>query len=216
MGSSPSREYVPAAPNTASLSTGSSNAVVPDLITTLYSNLILGISPFDTKEFSRVLVERSAGAEARFTDEPYDETAGAKISVLGFQTLHGGPSHCHWAGVAGFIAIATVNSTHGSNVREQVQSLDFKEDDGSGAGGYGKEMSKEFIEGEKKLFMERCREVDIVICTARIPGRPALVDVDTELIWWVQEWNVFLNLICVRSMMESRMLDEMGIEVWCK
>lgn len=47
------------------------------------------------------------------------------------------------------------------------------EEDGSGQGGYAKEMSKEFIEAEMKLFMEQCREVDIVITTALIPGRPA-------------------------------------------
>ena len=34
-------------------------------------------------------------------------------------------------------------------------------------------MSKEFIEAEMKLFMEQCRDVDIVITTALIPGRPA-------------------------------------------
>lgn len=66
-----------------------------------------------------------------------------------------------------------------SAAREQVQSLgaEFVEveikEDGSGAGGYGKEMSKEFIEAEMKLFMHQCREVDIVITTALIPGRPA-------------------------------------------
>jgi H+-translocating NAD(P) transhydrogenase len=66
-----------------------------------------------------------------------------------------------------------------SAAREQVQSLGaefievhFKED-GAGAGGYGKEMSKEFIEAEMKLFMEQCREVDIVITTAQIPGKPS-------------------------------------------
>lgn len=66
-----------------------------------------------------------------------------------------------------------------SAAREQVQSLgaefvevDFKEE-GSGAGGYAKEMSKEFHEAEMKLFMEQCRDVDIVITTALIPGKPA-------------------------------------------
>lgn len=66
-----------------------------------------------------------------------------------------------------------------SAAREQVQSLgaefievDFQEE-GSGAGGYAKEMSKEFHEAEKKLFMEQCRDVDIVITTALIPGKPA-------------------------------------------
>jgi NAD(P) transhydrogenase len=64
-------------------------------------------------------------------------------------------------------------------VREQVQSLGAEfvevdiEEDGSGTGGYAKEMSKEFIEAEMKLFLEQCRDVDIVITTALIPGRPA-------------------------------------------
>lgn len=55
--------------------------------------------------------------------------------------------------------------------REQVESLgaEFLEvsvqEDGSGAGGYAKVMSKEFIEAEMKLFMEQCKDVDIVITT---------------------------------------------------
>ena len=106
------------------------------------------------------------------------------------------------AGVAGLSAIATVSIlimlydtckhfqarrlgaiTRGFDTRpaarEQVQSLGAEfieveiEEDGSGAGGYAKEMSKEFIEAEMKLFLEQCREVDIVITTALIPGRPA-------------------------------------------
>ena len=66
-----------------------------------------------------------------------------------------------------------------SAAREQVQSLgaEFIEvemkEDGSGAGGYAKVMSKEFIAAEMKLFYEQCREVDIVITTALIPGKPA-------------------------------------------
>lgn len=89
------------------------------------------------------------------------------------------------AGVAGLSAIATARRMGAivrgfdtrSAAREQVQSLgaefievDFKED-GSGAGGYAKVMSKEFIEAEMKLFYEQCREVDIVITTALIPGK---------------------------------------------
>lgn len=66
-----------------------------------------------------------------------------------------------------------------SAAREQVQSLgaEFIEvemkEEGSGVGGYAKEMSKEFIEAEMKLFHEQCREVDIVVTTALIPGKPA-------------------------------------------
>lgn len=80
----------------SSVSTASSNAVVPDLIITPYSNLTVGIAretfPNERRVaitpqnaallvkrgFSRVLVERGAGAEAQFTDEAY-ESAGATI-----------------------------------------------------------------------------------------------------------------------------------------
>lgn len=43
---------------------------------------------------------------------------------------------------------------------------------GEGVGGYAKEMSKEFIEAEMALFAKQCKEVDIVISTALIPGQP--------------------------------------------
>jgi H+-translocating NAD(P) transhydrogenase len=66
-----------------------------------------------------------------------------------------------------------------SVAKEQVQSLgaeflevDIKEE-GAAAGGYSKEMSKEFIEAEMKLFMEQCKDVDIVVTTAMIPGKRA-------------------------------------------
>lgn len=59
---------------------------------------------------------------------------------------------------------------------EQFKSLgaeplevDIKES-GEGQGGYAKEMSKEFIEAEMKLFAKQCQDVDIVISTALIPG----------------------------------------------
>ncbi|KZV73394.1 PNTB-domain-containing protein [Peniophora sp. CONT] len=91
------------------------------------------------------------------------------------------------AGVAGLSAIATARRLGAivrgfdtrSAAREQVQSLGAEfieveiEEEGSGGGGYAKEMSKEFIEAEMALFMAQCKEVDIVITTALIPGRPA-------------------------------------------
>ena len=47
--------------------------------------------------------------------------------------------------------------------------VDLKES-GEGQGGYAKEMSKEFIEAEMKLFAQQCKEVDILISTALILG----------------------------------------------
>lgn len=48
--------------------------------------------------------------------------------------------------------------------------VDLKES-GEGVGGYAKEMSKEFIEAEMALFAKQCKEVDILISTALIPGQ---------------------------------------------
>ncbi len=91
------------------------------------------------------------------------------------------------AGVAGLAAIGTAKSMGAivrafdtrAEVKEQVESMGGEfltvdiEEDGAGAGGYAKEMSKEFIEAEMALFREQAKEVDIVITTALIPGRPA-------------------------------------------
>lgn len=63
-----------------------------------------------------------------------------------------------------------------SAAREQVQSLgaEFLEvtvqESGDGAGGYAKEMSKEFIEAEMALFMEQAKDVDIIITTVSAPA----------------------------------------------
>ncbi|MEZ4435891.1 MAG: Re/Si-specific NAD(P)(+) transhydrogenase subunit alpha [bacterium] len=91
------------------------------------------------------------------------------------------------AGVAGLAAIAAARGLGAivrafdtrEAVRDQVRSLgaeflelDFDES-GEGAGGYAKVMSEAFIEAEMNLFAEQAAEVDIVITTALIPGRPA-------------------------------------------
>jgi NAD(P) transhydrogenase subunit alpha len=91
------------------------------------------------------------------------------------------------AGVAGLAALGAANSLGAivrafdtrKEVAEQIQSMGGTfltveiEEDGATASGYSKEMSKEFIEAEMKLFLEQAKEVDIVITTAQIPGKPA-------------------------------------------
>ncbi|MCG7599194.1 Re/Si-specific NAD(P)(+) transhydrogenase subunit alpha [Halomonas sp. McH1-25] len=93
------------------------------------------------------------------------------------------------AGVAGLAAIGTATSL-GAVVRafdvrpevaEQIESmgaeflfLDFEDSaDGSESGGYAKPSSPEFREKQLALFREQAPEVDIVITTALIPGKPA-------------------------------------------
>ena len=63
------------------------------------------------------------------------------------------------------------------------------QESGEGGGGYAKVMSKEFIEAEMALFAKQCKEVDIIITTALIPGRPA-----PKLITKVTRF--LLDLIC--------------------
>lgn len=112
------------------------------------------------------------------------------------------------AGVAGLSAIATARRMGAivrgfdtrSAAREQVQSLgaEFIEvemkEDGSGGGGYAKVMSKEFIEAEMALFMQQCKEVDIVITTALIPGRPAPTLITEEMVSVMKPGSVIVDL----------------------
>jgi H+-translocating NAD(P) transhydrogenase subunit alpha len=91
------------------------------------------------------------------------------------------------AGVAGLAAIGAANSLGAivrafdtrKEVAEQIESMGAQfltveiEEDGATASGYSKEMSKEFIDAEMALFKSQAAEVDIIITTAQIPGRPA-------------------------------------------
>ncbi len=112
------------------------------------------------------------------------------------------------AGVAGLAAIGAARSL-GAVVRafdtrpvvkEQVESLgaEFLElefaEDGTGQGGYAKTMSKEFIEAEMALFLEQAQEVDIIITTALIPGKPAPKLITTAMVESMKEGSVIVDL----------------------
>ncbi|MBJ93768.1 MAG: NAD(P)(+) transhydrogenase (Re/Si-specific) subunit alpha [Rickettsiales bacterium] len=117
------------------------------------------------------------------------------------------------AGVAGLSAIAAARGL-GAEVRafdtraaarEQVQSLGAKflevdfEEAGEGAGGYGKQMSKEFIEAEMRLFAEQCAEVDIVITTALIPNKQAPILITQEMVESMRPGSVIVDLAAERG-----------------
>lgn len=105
----------------------------------------------------------------------------AKVVILG-------------VGVAGLQAIATAKRL-GANVeafdvrpatREQVLSLGAKfididvGEDGSGEGGYAKELSEEGKKKQQAALTERLKKADVIVTTAQIPGRPAPVLVTEE------------------------------------
>ncbi len=85
-------------------------------------------------------------------------------------------------------------------MKEQVESMgaeflevDIKEE-GETVGGYAKEMSKEFLEAEMKLFHDQCKDVDIVITTALIPGRAAPVLVTEDMVKAMKPGSVIVDL----------------------
>ena len=86
-------------------------------------------------------------------------------------------------------------------VKEQVESmnadfllLEFDDEDGSGEGGYAKTMSAEFIEAEMALFAEQAKDVDIIITTALIPGKPAPELITAEMVRSMKDGSVIVDL----------------------
>ncbi|HUF48847.1 MAG TPA: Re/Si-specific NAD(P)(+) transhydrogenase subunit alpha [Vicinamibacterales bacterium] len=112
------------------------------------------------------------------------------------------------AGVAGLAAIGTARSLGAivrafdtrPAVREQIASMGAEflevsiEEDGTGQGGYAREMSPAFIAAEMALFAEQARAVDVIIATALIPGRRAPVLVTSEMVASMRRGSVIVDL----------------------
>ncbi|PHM27681.1 Re/Si-specific NAD(P)(+) transhydrogenase subunit alpha [Xenorhabdus innexi] len=123
------------------------------------------------------------------------KVAPAKVMIIG-------------AGVAGLAAIGAAGSLGAvvrafdtrPEVKEQVQSmgaefleLDFKEEAGSGDG-YAKVMSEAFIKAEMALFAAQAKEVDIIVTTALIPGKPAPKLITKEMVESMKPGSVIVDL----------------------
>ncbi len=117
------------------------------------------------------------------------------------------------AGVAGLAAVGAARGMGAivrafdtrPEVREQVESMgaDFleveMEEEGAGAGGYAKEMSDEFIRKEMALFLEQAAEVDIIITTALIPGKPAPKLISEDMVKAMTPGSVIVDLAAERG-----------------
>jgi len=68
------------------------------------------------------------------------------------------------------------------------------QEEGSGVGGYAKEMSPEFIAAEMALFLRQAREVDIIITTALVPGKPAPILITEEMVLAMRPGSVIVDL----------------------
>ncbi|MDP9011197.1 MAG: Re/Si-specific NAD(P)(+) transhydrogenase subunit alpha [Pseudomonadota bacterium] len=112
------------------------------------------------------------------------------------------------AGVAGLAAIGAASGL-GAIVRandtrpevgDQIKSLggefvpvDYVEE-GSGVGGYAKVMSEGFQQAQREVFAKQAREVDIIITTALIPGRPAPKLITAAMVQSMKPGSVIVDM----------------------
>ncbi|CAH0529620.1 Re/Si-specific NAD(P)(+) transhydrogenase subunit alpha [Vibrio hippocampi] len=137
------------------------------------------------------------------------------------------------AGVAGLAAIGAAGSLGAivrsfdvrPEVKEQVESMgaeflevDYQEDSGSGDG-YAKEMSDDFNKKAAELYMQQAKDVDIIVTTALIPGRPAPKLITKEMVDAMQPGSVIVDLAaanggnCEYTVADQVITTENGVKV---
>jgi NAD(P) transhydrogenase subunit alpha len=143
----------------------------------------------------------------------------AKVLVLG-------------AGVAGLAAIGAARGLGAvvfafdtrPAVKEQVESMGATfvtvefEEEGEGGGGYAKEMSAAFIAAEHALIEKLASEVDIIITTALIPGKPAPLLVTEKAIANLRPGSVIVDLAAERGgnaafTRKDEVIDVSGVKI---
>ena len=112
------------------------------------------------------------------------------------------------AGVAGLAAIGTAaslgavvraNDTR-AEVADQVVSLGGEfvkvdyEEEGSGGGGYAKVMSEGFQQAQRDMYAKQAKEVDIIVTTALIPGKPAPKLITAEMVKSMKPGSVIVDM----------------------
>ncbi len=117
------------------------------------------------------------------------------------------------AGVAGLQAIATAKRmgaiVFATDVRmaskEQVESLGGKfltvegSENFETEGGYAKEASEEFRKKQEELISETLKKIDIVICTALIPGKKAPLIIKEKMLENMRSGSVIYDLAAVQG-----------------
>ncbi|MDH4149424.1 MAG: Re/Si-specific NAD(P)(+) transhydrogenase subunit alpha [Betaproteobacteria bacterium] len=117
------------------------------------------------------------------------------------------------AGVAGLAAIGTAaglgaivraNDTR-AEVADQVVSLGGEfvkveyEEEGSGGGGYAKVMSEGFQQAQREMYAKQAKEVDIIITTALIPGKPAPKLITADMVKSMKAGSVIVDMAAERG-----------------
>ncbi len=136
------------------------------------------------------------------------------------------------AGVAGLQAIATAKRmgaiVFATDVRmaskEQVESLGGKFLTVEGAenleteGGYAKEASDDFKKKQEELLSETLKKIDIIICTALIPGKEAPKIIKEEMFKNLQNGSVIYDLAAIQGgntafTEVNKIVDKNGIKI---
>ena len=136
------------------------------------------------------------------------------------------------AGVAGLQAIATAKRmgaiVFATDVRmaskEQVESLGGKFLTVNGAenleteGGYAKEASEEFKKKQENLLSETLKKIDIVICTALIPGKKAPIIIKENMIENMQSGSIIYDLAAIQGgntafTQVDKVIDKNGVKI---
>jgi len=112
------------------------------------------------------------------------------------------------AGVAGLAAIGAANGLGAivrandtrAEVGDQIKSLGAEfvpveyVEEGSGGGGYAKVMSEGFQKAQRELFAKQAKEVDIIITTALIPGKPAPKLITAQMVQSMKPGSVIVDM----------------------
>ncbi|MCP3661631.1 MAG: Re/Si-specific NAD(P)(+) transhydrogenase subunit alpha [Gammaproteobacteria bacterium] len=129
-------------------------------------------------------------------------TAAGKVPPAKFMVIGAGVAGLSAVGTAGSMGAVVRAFDTRPEVKEQVESMGAEfleleyeeEEDGSGEGGYAKVMSKAFIEAEMKLFADQAMEVDVIITTALIPGKPAPELITSGMVESMRDGSVIVDL----------------------
>jgi NAD(P) transhydrogenase len=127
-------------------------------------------------------------------------TAAGKIPPAKVLVIGGGVAGLSSMGTAKNMGAIVRGFDTRAAVKEQVQSLgaEFLElnvkESGEGMGGYAKEMSPEFIKAEMELFAKQCKEIDILISTALIPGKKAPILIKKSMVDSMKPGSVIVDL----------------------
>ncbi len=137
------------------------------------------------------------------------------------------------AGVAGLAAIGTANSLGAivrafdarSEVAEQVESMGAEflridvTDEGPSATGYAKEMGEDFNRKAAELYAAQAKDVDIIVTTALIPGKPAPRLITEEMVATMKPGSVVVDMAASNggnvagSVVDEKVVTENGVTI---